>query len=102
MCIHNPMERHQQIYSSWFHTYSQRRVLIVGDEKNRGDWKKGEVLCLILDRDVVVRGVVLLHKGHTMEHPLQLVCPFEIRAVIYAVPLQERRKDEAEPRNKRV
>ena len=29
-------------------------------------------------KDGVVRGVVLLHKGHTIERPLQLICPLEI------------------------
>ena len=48
-------------------------VLIVGDEKNRGEWKKGKLLRLIQGRDGVVRGMRLLHKGHTIERPLQLV-----------------------------
>ena len=42
-------------------------VLIVGDEENRGEWKKGKVVHLIEGRDRVVRGVTLLHKGHTIE-----------------------------------
>ena len=33
-------------------------VLIIGDEKNRGEWRKGDV----------VRGVTLLHKRHTVEN----------------------------------
>ena len=32
-------------------------------------------------KDDVVRGVTLLHKRHTTDGPLQLVCPLEIRAV---------------------
>lgn len=32
-------------------------VLIIGDEKNRGEWKKGRVLRHIRGRDGVVRGV---------------------------------------------
>ena len=32
-------------------------------------------------KDDVVRGVTLLHKRHTIDRPLQLVCPLEIRAV---------------------
>ena len=42
-------------------------VLTIGDEKNRGEWKKGKVLRLIEGRDGVVRGVTLLHKGHTIK-----------------------------------
>ena len=60
-------------------------VLVVGDEKNRGEWKKGKVSRLIQGKDGVVRGVVLLHKGHNIERPLQLVCPLEIRGVDYSV-----------------
>lgn len=55
-------------------------VLIVGDEKNRGMWKKGKVIKHIKGRDGVIRGVSLLHKGHAIERPLQLVCPLEIRS----------------------
>ena len=56
-------------------------VLITGEEKNRGKWKKGKVIKLVKGRDGVVRGVTLLHKGHTIERPLQAVCPLEIRSV---------------------
>ena len=55
-------------------------VLVVEDEKNRCEWKKGKVLRLIKGNDWVVRGVTLLHKRHTIERPIQLVCPPEIRA----------------------
>ena len=55
-------------------------VLVVGDESNRGEWKRGRVLSHIKGKDGAIRGVVLLHKGHTIERPLQLVCLLEIRA----------------------
>ncbi|CAB3988423.1 Hypothetical predicted protein [Paramuricea clavata] len=55
-------------------------VLVLGEEKNCGLWKKGKVLRLILGKDGVVRGVVLRHKGHEIERPIQLVCPLEIRS----------------------
>ncbi|XP_028410919.1 uncharacterized protein LOC114533573 [Dendronephthya gigantea] len=54
-------------------------VLVAGEEKNRSEWKKGRVVRQVKGKDGVVRGVVLLHKGHTIERPLQLVCPLEIR-----------------------
>ena len=54
-------------------------MLIVGDEKNRGEWKKGKVVKNIRGRDDVVRGVKLLHKGHLIERPLSLVCQLEIK-----------------------
>ena len=77
-------------------------VLFVGDEKNRGEWKKGKVSRLIQGKDGVVRGVILLLKGHTIERPLQLVCPLEIRGVDHSVHLQEGRRDEVQPRNQIV
>ena len=55
-------------------------VLIIGEEKNRGKWKKGRVLRHIRGRDGVVRGVDLLHKGNEIQRPLQLVYPLEIRS----------------------
>ena len=55
-------------------------VLIIGDEKNRGEWKKGRVLKHIRGRDGIVRGVDLLHKGNEIQRPIQLVCPLEIRS----------------------
>ena len=76
-------------------------VVLVGDETNRGEWKKGKIVCLVCGKDGVVRSVVLLHKGHTIERPLQLVCPLEIRGVDHSIQLQEERRDEPNPRNKR-
>ena len=34
-------------------------LLIVSDEKNLGEWKKGRVLRMVKGKDSVVRGVVL-------------------------------------------
>ena len=64
-------------------------LLIIGDSKNRGEWKKGQVERLVKGRDGVVHGVVLLHNGKRIERPLQLVCPLEIKAI-------ERRKERVE------
>ena len=52
-------------------------VLLVGEEKNRGEWKKGRILRHIRGQEDVVRGVVLQHKGHTIERPLNLICSLE-------------------------
>ena len=68
-------------------------VLIVGEQKNRGVWMKGKVLRYIRGRDHVVRGAVLLHKGHEIERPLQLLCPLEIRS-FEAEEEQIRREEE--------
>ena len=64
-------------------------VLLVGDEKNRGEWKKGKVTKLIRGRDGVIRGVKILHKGHHLERPLSLVCPLEIKAATQTAPNDE-------------
>ena len=53
-------------------------VLIVGEEKNRDEWKKAKVLRLVEGKDNVVRGTILLHKGNITERPVQSVCPLEI------------------------
>ena len=55
-------------------------VLILGEEKNRGRWKKGKVIRIVKGTDDVARGVILLHKGKQLERPIQSVCPLEIRS----------------------
>ena len=55
-------------------------VLVVGDEKNRGKWKKGKVVNYVTGRDGVVRGVLIRYKEHIIERPLQLLCPLEIQS----------------------
>ena len=52
-------------------------VLVVGEQKNRGAWMKGKVLRHIKG---IVRGAVLLHKGHEIGRPLELLCSLEIRS----------------------
>ncbi len=69
-------------------------VLVIGKEKNRSEWKKAKVLRQIKGKDGVVRGVMLLHKVHTIERPLQLVCPLEIRCTMQI----EQGKNEQESR----
>lgn len=56
-------------------------VLILGEEKNRGRWKKGKVIRIVKEVDGVARGVILLQKGKQLERPIQRVCPLEIRSV---------------------
>ena len=57
-------------------------VLVVGDERNRGKWKKGRVMRHVRGRDGLIRGVTLLHKGHHIERPLSLLCPLEIKGPV--------------------
>lgn len=71
-------------------------VFIIGNEKNRGQWRKGKVVRLIKGQDDVFRGVTLLHKRNTIGRPLQLVCPLEIRAVENVDQSQRGRRDRAD------
>ena len=52
-----------------------------------------QVVRLIKGKDDIVRGVTLLHKRHTTDRPLQLVCPVEIRAVENVDQPQKGRRD---------
>ena len=54
-------------------------VLILGEEKNQGRWKKGKVIRIVRGDDVA-RGVILPHKEKQLERPIQSVCPSEIRS----------------------
>ena len=77
-------------------------VLVLGEEKNRGLWKKGKVVRLISGKDGVVREVVLRHKGHEIERPIQLVCPLEIRSSVDEEPEVHVPEVEEQKRKKRL
>ena len=78
--VHGLMESHRIKRGESDYPEIGEIVLIIGDEKNRGEWKKGRVLRHIRGRDGVVRGVGLLHKGNQIQRPLHLICPLEIRS----------------------
>ena len=77
-------------------------MLIVGEEKNRDEWKKAKVLRLVKGKDNVVRGITLLHIGNQIERPVQSVCPLEIRSLHGVQPecivrkQKERTREESE------
>lgn len=77
--IHGLMESHRMVKGDGKLPNVGEVVLIIGEEKNRGLWKKGKVLRRVVGKDGVIRGVVLQHKGHEIERPIQLICPLEIR-----------------------
>lgn len=83
--FHGLMESHHIRRRAWNYPEVEEVVLIVREEKNRGEWKKGLVLVLVL------RGVVLWHKGHTIERPLNLVCSLGIKgpAVVGTAPMAQ-------------
>jgi len=83
--IHSLMEGHRLNKKEGATPVIGEVVLVVADEKNRGEWKKGKVSHLIQGKDGIVRSVILLHKGQTIERPLQLLCPLEIRGVDHSV-----------------
>ena len=99
--IHGLMESHRLNKETGTTPKVGEIVLVVGDEKNRGEWKKGKVVRLIQGKDGVVRGVTLFRKGHTIERPLQLVCPLEIRSVESIDQPQEGRRLQVDLRSKR-
>ena len=99
--VHSLMESHRLNKETATTPKVGEIVLVVGDEKNRGEWKKGKVVRLVQGKDGVVRGVTLFRKGHTIERPLQLVCPLEIRAVENTDEPQEGRRQQVDLRSQR-
>ena len=94
--VHSLMESHRLNKETGTIPQVGENVLIIGDEKNRREWRKGKVVRLIKGKDDVVRGVTLLHKRHTIDQPLQLVCPLEIRTVENVDQSQKGRRDRAD------
>lgn len=62
--IHSVMESHRVNRKTAPVPDIGENVLVMGDEKNRGKWKKGRVLHHVRERDGIIRVVTLLHKGH--------------------------------------
>ena len=77
--IHSLMENHRVNRKTAAIPEIGEIVLIVGDEKNRGEWRKARVVRHIQGKDGIVRGVTMLHKGHHIERPLNLVCSLELK-----------------------
>ena len=77
-------------------------VLIIGEEKNRAEWKKAKVLRLVKGKDNVVRGIILLHRGNQIERPVRSVCPLEIRSSHGVQPECIVRKQQESTREKRT
>ena len=101
----------QHVWSRWSKEYVNSLIecmllpeigeiaLVVGEEKNRRHWMKGKVKRLTKGKDNVVRGVILRHKGHLIERPLEAVCPLEIRCdvdVVQELPAENVVADKAE------
>ena len=83
--IHGLMESHRINREKTLPPEVGEIVLVVGEERNRGKWKKGKVLRVVKGADKVPRGVILLHKGNRLERPLQAVCRLEIKSVVQEV-----------------
>ena len=77
--FHGLMESHHIRTGAQNYWEGEEVVLIVREEKNRGEWKKG----------LFLRGVFLWHKDHTIERPLNLVCSLETKgpAVVGTAPV---------------
>ena len=77
--VHSLMEHHRVIKGENACPEVGEMMLVVGEENNRAEWKRGKVVELIKGKDNVVRGVKILTKGHTIERPLTLVCSLELK-----------------------
>ena len=77
--VHSLMEHHRVIKGENACPEVGEMMLVVGEEKNRAEWKRGKVVELIKGKDNAVRGVKILTKGHTIERPLTLVCSLELK-----------------------
>ena len=82
--IHSLMETHRRTRKTAKVPDIGEIILIVVDEKNRGEWKKGKIVrfLYIRGKDGVVREVLLLQKGHYIDRSLNLVCPLEIKEAV--------------------
>ena len=78
--LHSLMEQHRVRREKNACPQVGEIVLVVGDEKNRADWKKGKVVKLVKGKDDVVRGVKILTNGHHIERPLSLICSLELKS----------------------
>lgn len=94
--IHCLMEHHRINKGIDAHPEIGEIVLLVGDEKNWGEWKKGKVTKLIIGKDGVIRGVKLLHKVTTLR-PLSLVCPLEIKVDTQQAPAEIQQENQPTP-----
>lgn len=43
---------------------TEESVLVVGENRNQGEWRKAKAVQHVKERDTVLRGVDLLHKGN--------------------------------------
>ena len=80
--VHSLMESHRINRKTTVIPDIGEIVLIIGHEKNRGEWRKAKFVRHIQGKDGVVRGVTMLHKGHHIERPLNLVCSLELKVPI--------------------
>ena len=95
--IHSLMEvhRHNKTHSESLPDIGDI-VLVLGDGKNRGEWRKAKILSHIKGKDGVVRGVKLLHHGNQIQRPLQLICPLEIKCSQISEVRREESKEKIE------
>ena len=73
-------EKHDVTKVKPYHPDIGEIVLVVGDAKNRHEWKHGLVAELLIGKDEVVRGVRTVVNNKVWERPIQLICPLEIKS----------------------
>ena len=82
--------RHDVTKVKPYHPEIGAAVLVVGDGKNRHEWKHGLVGDLLRGKDEVVRGVRMIVNNKVWERPIQLICPLEIKSTFFAEELNRR------------
>ena len=83
-------EKHDVTKVKPYHPEIGEVVLVVGDKKNRHEWKHGLVDELLRGKDEVVRGVRMIVNNKIWERPIQLICPLEIKSTLSAEELNRR------------
>ena len=83
-------EKHDFTKVKPYHPDIGEIVLVVGDAKNKHDWRHGLIVELLKGKDEVVRGVKMIVKNNVWEHPVQLICSLEIKSTLTPEELNRR------------
>ena len=55
---------------------------MVGNSKNKHEWKRGLIVELLRGKDKVVRRVEVSVNNNVLEHPVRLICSLEIESIL--------------------
>ena len=83
-------EKHDVTKVKPYHPDIGEIVLVVGDSKNKHEWKHGLIVELLKGKDKVVRGMKMIVNNNLWERPVQLICPLEIKSTLTPEELNRR------------